>query len=308
LLAKAERVLSLPDTPAALTTLSAFSSEIGRSNLSSSERSAIGQRARNKALSIARPEMERILNPASAVPVSLEGLAEATAALRRARSIAAPMPVALGADELSRMMGPLVTHRARILGDSAVQASFAETMKSIRPQGNLQEAVQALASRYLDRAEWEGQSVPRLYAASVSAAGELAAIRAIRIIDSSTGTDPNEPSAEEMAIVVARTYQQMSQNMNNPSNVWQAGPMRDLMTLFSGAVGPTDVRVAYFEKLGCLSSAASGQPGYNCEMVVELQTSNRQLAQALPRGTFNGRGRFLRRGEEWMFISNPPER
>lgn len=130
-----------------------------------------------------------------ALPVSLQGLADAWRIGASLEPIADAMRARFGVDLRPRIQ-PLHLRRTMIEGDPAVLGAFRQLLADVPSGRGAKEAVRAAASQYLDEAAM--QCLPD-YAAIYEEALEEAELHAITITDNSRDPGPDEPTAEDIA-------------------------------------------------------------------------------------------------------------
>lgn len=128
------------------------------------------------------------------------------------------------------------------------------------------------------------------------------------------GETPGEPTERDLCLALAAKYQGVDQNLNqmkesgcdnmnrNRNDTMVA--MTCLGASMAGAGGGSQISLAGFRKIACVSAAPSGKPGYICDVVTRLQSGN-----AMTRSMFDAVSasvsthRFVKTSGQWLVMS-----
>jgi hypothetical protein len=310
-------LLAADDSLATLGKLSDLLGSIDKSSLPQETRRALIQQAAPKANAIAQPLYAKAAAQAEAAPQSLDGLAE----IRRIWAGIAPVSRMMAAHFSADRNDPLRTVTARernLLGDPAIQQAFRTAMLAVKPAGDPEAGVRNEALKYVDaRIIDDGPGAIRAYQSAVSDGVVRAEMRLINFSEGSALSEPGEPSAEDIFLLVHQRLTKANQSIRDLERQCLSGGYRNDPVLgiqclqilaLTGGKGGMRVRLTAFKKISCAKDAGQGR--YRCLFSV-AHTSNSPLITGRMGQLFATPGvqdnLFIRNTDGWTMISGGPD-
>lgn len=306
-------LIAADDSLATLSKLSDLLGSIDKSSLPPDRRRALVQQAAPKANTIAQPLYVKAAAQAEAVPQSLDGLA----AIRRIWVELAPVSRIMAAHFTPDRDGLLRAVSARertLLDDTAIQQAFRAAMLTVKPAGDPEVGVRNEALKYVDaRIIDDGLGAIRAYQAAVSDGVVRAEMRLIDFSEGSAISEPGEPTAEDIFLLVHQRLSKANQSIHDLERQCLSGGYRNDPVLgiqclqilaLTGGKGGMRVRLTAFKKISCAKDAGQGR--YRCLFSVS-HTSNSPLITGRMGQLFSAPGvqdsLFIRNTDGWTMIS-----
>jgi len=306
-------LLAADDSLATLTKMSDLLGSIDKSTLPQEPRRALIQQAAPKAIAIAQPLYVKAAAQAEAAPQSLDGLA----AIRRIWAGIAPVSRMMAAHFGPDRDDPLravATRERNLLDDPAIQQAFRTAMLAVKPAGDPEAGVRNEALKYVDaRIIDEGPGAMRAYRTAVSDGVVRAEMRLIDFSAGSALTEPGEPSAEDIFLLVHQRLTKANQSIRDLERQCLSGGYRNDPVLgieclqilaLTGGKGGMRVRLTAFKKISCAKDAGQGR--YRCLFSV-AHTSNSPLITGRMGQLFATPGvqdnLFIRNTDGWTMVS-----
>lgn len=169
---------------------------VASANIERSMSAEITRVAEAKATQILAPALTEAAQQAQAAPQSLEGLAEVMRIYNGLRPARAGMERYFGSLDRGGALAPMTERLNAFWSDASIRDAVRDRLLAIEAGMNYQSAIENAAALYVDLDALDRAPGYRELIAEAIATGE---VRSIRISDRSAQTDPNEPTAEEIA-------------------------------------------------------------------------------------------------------------
>lgn len=202
------------------------------------------------------------------LPVGLEGLRQAEAAMAPLAQWRAPMEAAFGSIDPEGVLRPLHDRIAALWADAGVQQEFASVLSRVEARGDARGAVLAAAAPYI--AADDLFRAPEL-ARIVEEAVLDAELRQVRLVDTSVPTAAGEPTINEIAAFVLGRVRDANEEIRRQEEICLSGSFTDPVAalnclsqpaVWSGQTGQFGVVLLAVEKLGCTAEVAGTR--YRC--------------------------------------------
>lgn len=306
-------LIAADDNLATLRKLSDLLGTIEKSSLPQDRQQVLVRQAAPKANAIAQPLYVKAAAQAEAAPQSLDGLA----AIRRIWAELAPVSRMMAthfAPDRNGLLRAVSTRERALLDDTAVQQAFRAAMLAVKPAGDPETSVRNEALKYVDaRVIDDGPSAIRAYQTAVNDGVVRAEMRLIDFSESSALTEPGEPTAEDIFLLVHQRLTQANQAIRDLERQCLSGGYRNdpvlgiqclqVLTL-TGGKGGMRVRLTAFKKISCAKDAGQGR--YRCLFSV-AHTSNSPVITGRLGQLFAAPGvqdsLFIRNTDGWTMVS-----
>jgi len=296
ILARAKHVASLPNEEPTLASLKKLIADARALPVPDAAMREVMASVEAKGAAIVAPLIGEAAVEAQALSETLDGLEQATRLERKAEALLATAFLPAGSDIPRKAQG-IAARRQALVASETVQAAFVEAIQRLPPGGDPGDETRNFALQYLE----EDELAQAPYAVAIAKATDALEFRSIKVVDSSSGPVPGEPSAEDMARVVAQSFRNINESYEHSSDIWREGPMQQLSNLARQITGPLKMRLTYFEKTACVPAVFAGEAGYICDFAMTMDSNNALLAQAIPKVPAYGRGRFVPTSDGWIY-------
>ncbi|MBZ7927107.1 hypothetical protein LAC81_34690 (plasmid) [Ensifer adhaerens] len=258
---------------------------------------------------VLRPKLEEIAAVAAKIPPSLEGLAEARAAIAPVEDYRQSLEHAFGALDQENLLAPMVQRIAQLEAIPGIAIEFRSALATARSQAKPREATENVIFNVLG---------PRSTSSSLAAIAvegrRLAALAEIKVESIAGDADRNEPSADDMA----KYMYAVVEGFNDTFAAMRCSPGRYPPDEYVRCkFGELEVRLKRVVKTGCAVEVPGRQ--YVCNFdhysrLVSFRTGepvdSPDLSMRFPDGRLEGpkKVRFVRQasGEGWDGTRLPP--
>ena len=241
---------------------------------------------------VLRPELKQIAKLVGKLPVSLDGLIQARAALNRVDAYKASLEEAFGTLDQENIL-PATRHRIAEMERSPLVADQLQArLESILKQPKPRSATERLL---LDVSGFEPLTEPL---ATVMRDGwRKAAFAEVIISDGGSGGSPFEPSAQDIAWHVFGIYER--ENSRVAKKTCNPGIVYDAWTWGQCAVGETRMRLNELSKISCVET--DPKKSYICHFRQNADWLAFRTGEVLQSTTGKTSARFVRTAQgEWQ--------
>lgn len=306
-------LIAADDSLATLSKLSDLLGTIQKSSLPQERRQGLVQQAAPKANAIAQPLYVRAVAQAEAAPQSLDGLA----AIRRIWAELAPVSRMMAAHftpDRDGLLRAVSTRERTLLDDTKIQQAFRTAMLAVKPAGDPETSVRNEALKYVDaRTIDDGPGAILAYQTAVNDGVVRAEMRLIDFSEGSALTEPGEPTAEDIFLLVHQRLTKANQAIRDLERQCLSGGYRNDPVLgiqclqilaLTGGKGGMRVRLTEFKKISCAKDVGQGR--YRCLFSV-THTSNSPAITGRLGQLFSTPGvqdsLFIRNTDGWTMVS-----